>query len=104
MRCCFESDKVSRRKDMRIFRAMRFLFPVALIAMAALTAHADVASIEITSRADIVNGKAWGTVGPYERIIGKVHFTVDPKNPRNKIITNLDKAPKNAQGLVEYTA
>jgi hypothetical protein len=89
---------------MRIFRAMRFLFPVALIAMAALTAHADVASIEITSRADIVNGKSWGTVGPYERIIGKVHFTVDPKNPRNKIITNLDKAPKNAQGLVEYTA
>ncbi len=89
---------------MKIFRAMRFLFPAALIALAALTAQADVASIEITSRADIVNGKSWGTVGPYERIIGKVHFTVDPKNPHNKIITNLDKAPKNAQGLVEYTA
>src|ERR1041385_6016727 len=89
---------------MRIGRIMRYLIPVALLAFGAVSARAGVSSIEITARADILNGKAWGNVGPYERIIGKVHFTVDPKNPHNKIITNLDKAPKNAQGLVEYTA
>ena len=88
---------------MNLRRALRVLVPLALVACWGVTARANVARIEIASRADVVNGKAWGNVGPYERIIGKVYFTVDPKNPHNKIIPNIDKAPRDAQGLGEAT-
>ena len=88
---------------MKFSRALRVLVPLALVACWSVTARANVARIEVASRADVLNGKAWGNVGPYERMIGKVYFTVDPKNPHNKIIPNIDKAPHNAQGLVEYS-
>lgn len=88
---------------MKLFRVMRLLIPIALIAFGAATAWADVARIEVTSREDVLNGKAFGTTGGYERILGKVFFTVDPKNPHNKTIPNIDKAPHNAQGLVEFS-
>jgi hypothetical protein len=89
---------------MNLRRALRVLMPVAFVACCVLSARADVARIEIATRADVANGKSWGNVGPYERIIGKVYFTVDPKNPHNKAIANIDKAPKNAQGLVEFSS
>src|ERR1700674_3405520 len=88
---------------MNFRRALRVLVPIALVACWSVTARANVARIEIASRADVVNGKTWGNVGPYERIVGQVYFTVDPKNPHNKIIPNIDKAPRDAQGLVEYS-
>jgi len=55
-----------------------------------------VTRVEITSRQDVLNGKAFGTVGAYEKLGGKVYFAVDPNNPHNKIIADIDKAPRNA--------
>jgi hypothetical protein len=60
--------------------------------------------VDVTSREDVLRGKPFGTVGAYERIIGKAFFGVDPKNPHNRIVPNIDKAPKNAQGMVEFSA
>ena len=40
-------------------------------------------SIEIASRADILGGKSFGNVGAYEKIVGKVYFSIDPTHPRN---------------------
>ena len=76
---------------------------VALTFVPAMT-HAEVKRIEITSRADVQNGSPFGNGGPYERLIGKVYFAVDPGNPRNKVIVNVDKAPRNARGEVEFSA
>jgi hypothetical protein len=78
----------------------------ALLLAGALTnvAAARVVRVEITSRADIENGKPFGGAGAYERIIGKVFFAVDPANAHNKQIVDLDKAPRNAQGEVEFSA
>jgi hypothetical protein len=42
--------------------------------------------------------------GPYTLVTGRVHFAVDPKLPANRIITDIDLAPRNAQGLVEFSA
>jgi hypothetical protein len=70
----------------------------------ATAARAEVTRIEVTSREDVLNGKSFGAVGPYERIIGKAYFAVDPKNPRNQIVPNIEKVPKNAQGMVEFSA
>lgn len=63
-----------------------------------------VKSVHTTDRTDVLNGKAFGKVGPYERIIGKVHFTVDPKIEANKDIADINLAPRNEEGLVEFSA
>ena len=80
---------------------------IALAVAAALTpcaTRAEVTRVEITSKQDVLNGKSFGTVGAYEKLVGKVYFAVDPSNPHNKIITDVDKVPKNAQGKVEFSA
>lgn len=80
------------------------LIILAVIFLMAITAQAHVTRIEITSRTEVLNGKEFGLAGAYEKIIGKVYFAVDPLDPHNRIITDLDKAPRNAQGLVEFSA
>jgi hypothetical protein len=75
-----------------------------VVALAPGAARAEVTRVEITSRQDVLNGKAFGTVGAYEKLSGKVYFAVDPNNPHNKIIADVDKAPKNSQGKVEFSA
>jgi hypothetical protein len=60
--------------------------------------------IEVSERSDVLGGKSFGSAGPYERLIGKAYFAVDPSNPANKIISDIDKAPRNEKGLVEFSA
>ncbi len=65
---------------------------------------AHVTRVEIISRADIQDGKAFGLAGPYEKIVGRVYFAVNPDNLHNKLIVDLRKAPRSAQGEVEFSA
>src|SRR5262245_57784732 len=58
---------------------------------------AEVVRVEIQTREDI---PAWN----YERLIGKVYFAVDPANAANRMIVDLDKAPRNAAGKVEFSS
>ena len=58
----------------------------------------------IERREPYAGGHSWGEAGPYERLVGTAFFEVDPANPHNTIIFNLDKAPRNAHGLVEFSA
>jgi hypothetical protein len=60
--------------------------------------------IEVSERSDVADGKAYAAAGPYERIVGKAYFAVDPKLPANKIITDIARAPVNEDGLVEFSA
>ena len=64
----------------------------------------QVVSIEITSRAPVENGRVFGNAGPYEMIRGRVHGEVDPSDRRNRIIQDLELAPLNSHGKVEYVA
>lgn len=66
--------------------------------------YADVVKVEVKSRADVVAGKAFGAAGPYEKLSGTIHFAIDPKNSANTIITDIDKAPRNAAGKVEFSS
>ena len=61
-----------------------------------------ITAIEITSRAPFVAGAAFGTTGAYERLDGVAIGELDPGIPRNRGIVNIDKAPRNARGRVEY--
>jgi hypothetical protein len=60
--------------------------------------------IEVSERSDVLDGKAFGSAGPYERIVGKAYFAVDPALPANKIVADIAKAPRNEDGLVPFSA
>ena len=59
--------------------------------------RAEVTRVEITTRADV-------GISGYEKIVGTIHFAVDPKAARNRVVVDLDKAPVNAAGLVEFSS
>ena len=75
-----------------------------VLALLPETIRAEVTRVEILSREDVLGGKAFGTVGAYEKLHGKVYFAVDPGNEHNQIIADLDKAPKNSEGMVEFSS
>ena len=75
-----------------------------MVAPVPIALRAEVARVEISRRQDVLGGKAFGTVGAYEKLAGKVYYAVAPENPHNRIIADLDKAPRNSQGKVEFSA
>ena len=48
------------------------------------------------------DGHEFPVTGAYEKIVGKLYGEVDPRSGQNKVIVNLDKAPRNKRGRVEY--
>ncbi len=60
-------------------------------------AFSAVTRVEISKRTDLPEIR-------YEQITGKIYFAVDPKLPANKIIVDIDKAPRNSKGLVEFSS
>jgi len=58
----------------------------------------------VASRTDYLGGKSFGLAGAYERIQGRAFFALDPANAHDRIIVDLDKAPRNARGEVEFSA
>ena len=63
-----------------------------------------VTSIDIKERGPYSEGRSFGDVGAYEQLDGTVHFAVDPADPANALITDVALAPKNSDGLVEFSA
>src|SRR3989442_8446620 len=74
------------------------------ILLVAFPLRAEVVRVEVKSQTDILAGKAFGATGAYEKLSGKIYFTVDPRNSANQIITDIDRAPKNASGKVEFSS
>ncbi len=66
--------------------------------------EARVTRIQIRSRDLLLNGLAFGPVGAYEKIQGRVFFEVDPADRRNAVVFDVDKAPRNSRGAVEFSA
>ena len=58
----------------------------------------------IRDRTPFAEGMEFGETGSYERIKGRTHFAVDPDSEDYAGITDIDKAPRNRQGLVEFSA
>src|SRR5438034_3803370 len=80
------------------------VWAVTLFVFLASSVEAHVTRVEILSREDVQGGRAFGLAGVYERIIGRVYFAVSPENVHNRQIVDLDKAPRNANGEVEFSA
>ena len=69
-----------------------------------MTANARVVRLNIEHRETILNGKAFGMAGKYEKLSGKVQFALDPAAAVNSSVIDLALAPRNAKGDVEFTA
>jgi hypothetical protein len=66
-----------------------------LVLLGGRAASAEVVRVEIQTRVDD---------GRYERLIGRVYFVVDPTLPANRAIADIALAPRNADGLVEFSS
>ncbi len=65
---------------------------------------AKVVRVEVTSRTDVLNGQAFGGAGSYERIVGRVYFSVSVANAHNRRIVDLDKAVNLTDAEVGFSA
>jgi hypothetical protein len=63
-----------------------------------------VTRVEVASRVDVLNGRVFGNVGPYERITGRVYFSVAVANPHNRRIVDLENAVNLKDGEVEFSS
>ena len=48
-------------------------------------------------------GRYFGDVGQYEKIRGTAYGELDPKDPQNSVITDIEFAQTNSKGMVEYS-
>src|SRR5882757_2522106 len=76
---------------------MKTIFIALAACLLAVSSSAEVTRVEVITRTDVAGYD-------YEQIKGKVYFSVDPKNPLNQRIADIDKAPKGADGRVEFSA
>ena len=85
----------------RPYRLAVVLGAAALVASGALEAR--VTKITIISTTPAFDGRVFEDVGAYEQIRGTATGELDPRDRRNAVITDIELAPRNANGNVEYT-
>lgn len=78
---------------------------VAGLAGLAGPAAAEVVRFDVVARAaPALGGRTFGDRGRAERITARAVLALDPAEPRNAVIVDLDRAPRNARGRVEAVA
>lgn len=77
---------------------------LALLLCAAPAAHARVVRVDIASRGDVLGGREFGDAGAYERMTGRIYFSVAVADPHNRGVVDLDKAVNLKNGQVEFAA
>ena len=87
---------------MSILKRLVFLF--ALSAFAASAVRGKVLRVEVLSRTEVLGGRAFGEAGAYERIIGRVYFSLPVANAHNARIVDLAKAVNVKNGEVEFSS
>jgi hypothetical protein len=78
--------------QVRLFRAT---LAAAVILFLALPAEAEIKRL-VVEHTEALDG--------YQKLTGRAYGEVDPRLPLNAIITDLEFAPRNARGMVEYVA
>src|SRR5580692_9943520 len=79
----------------------------AIVLIAGILGLADPAAAKVVKfeivrvESPAFEGRSFGSVGTYDRIVARATIAVAPDDPHNNVIVDLDRAPRNAQGLVE---
>jgi hypothetical protein len=82
--------------QMRVVALLCFLFSFSP------STRAEVVRLEIEKRGIFAQGHPFGRTGPYEKIAGKLRLEVDPGADANARIVDLQLAPRNERGKVEF--
>ena len=82
----------------------RILTVALLLALTPSLSEARVVRLRVETREVVLNGRPFGAAGPYEKLVGRVDFGLDPTLPANDIVVDLKLAPRNARGEVEASA
>src|SRR5207244_2517740 len=96
-----------RRKTMDLSRSNWSGLTLVIIGLFTIPMLTDarVTRIEITRvESPTFEGRSFGDVGQYEKLIGIAYGEVDPNDPSNSVIVNLDLVPRNDRSMVEYSA
>src|SRR4030081_1535638 len=80
------------------------LVATVMLVLVSSAVDARVVRLRIERREVILDGRAFDAAGPYEKLIGKVDFGLDPPLPRTGASVDLKLAPRNARGEVESSA
>jgi len=83
---------------------MRYAICLLAIVCSAAPLDAALVRFEITRREPFAGGHPFGETGPYEKIVGRVYFTLDPGLRQNKSVVDLPLAARNEAGQVEFWA
>ncbi|HZM86526.1 MAG TPA: hypothetical protein VFF31_08205, partial [Blastocatellia bacterium] len=91
----------------RLPRVARAVFLISLaIALLGIgkPAEARITQIVISTKTSpAFGGASFGSVGQYETLTGVAFGEVDPNDPLNAVITDIQLAPRNGRGMVEYS-
>src|SRR5436189_3551460 len=83
----------------------RIGFSLAALVIAMGSAQSRVTRIVVERRdSPAFGGQVFGNAGQYEILSGHFYGELDPNDPHNTIINDIQFAPRNARGMVEYSA
>ena len=82
----------------------RLVNTLLLIVSVAALLNAKVIRVEVVSQNDVLGGKAFGATGAYQRITGRIYFSVPVANPHNQRVVDLANSVNLKKGEVEFSA
>jgi alpha/beta hydrolase family protein len=97
------ADLPTSRKEDAVLKELLISFAITSF-LVPLTSDARLTRFVVTQTRTFAGGMSFGNAGPYQRLDGTAYFEVAPQDPLNAVIVDLDKAPKNARGLVEFSS
>ena len=68
----------------------------------ATSARAEIVRLDVHGSEAFAGGQSFGAAGAYRRTWGVAHGEIDPRDPTHAAIADLERAPRNATGQVEY--
>ena len=80
------------------------LIVAVLVALVPCSAMAEVTKVNVANRVTVADGQAFGAAGAYEKLTGTIEFALDPREPHNQRIADLDRARPAADGRVHFTS
>jgi hypothetical protein len=81
-----------------------FVFLSLFVVFQPASASAEVVNVTIASRTSVAGGQSFGSTGAYERLVGRIEFALDPNDPHNRVIVDLEHARRGADGRVRFSS
>ena len=79
-------------------------FLVLVFLVFCIPAEAKIKRDIVTKTEPYLEGRIFGDAGSYIRLSGQMYGEVDPRNPLNSLIQDINLAPVNSKGMVEYVS